>query len=96
LFSTTYNFRILLICNTEIPTPAHTLTHPTLLISSTGYFITVTINFPEQMRPLVPHLKVENVNGGHWLQLEKADEVNKILEEFMEEKRLVYDMSAQN
>ena len=47
------------------------------------------MNFPEQMRPLVPDLKVENVNGGHWLQLEKADEVNKILEEFMEEKRLV-------
>ncbi|KAE9371498.1 alpha/beta-hydrolase [Stipitochalara longipes BDJ] len=73
----------------KIPTSAHTLTHPTLLIASTGYFITVTINFPEQMRPLVPDLKVETVNGGHWLQLEKADEVNKILEEFMEEKRLV-------
>ena len=89
MFSITYNFRILLICNTEIPTFAHTLTHPTLLIASTGYFITVTVNFPEQMRPLVPDLKVEHVNGGHWLQLEKADEVNKILEEFMEEKRLV-------
>ncbi|KAJ5759973.1 hypothetical protein N7520_007129 [Penicillium odoratum] len=73
----------------KISTPAHTLTHPTLLIASTGYIITVTANFPEQMRPLVPDLKVENVNGGHWLQLEKADEVNKILEEFMEEKRLV-------
>jgi hypothetical protein len=60
-----------------------------LLIASTGYFITVTINFPEQMRPLVPDLKVVNVNGGHWLQLEKADEVNKTLEEFIEEKRLV-------
>lgn len=82
-----YRFRVLLlICNTEIPTSAHTLTHPTLLIASTGYVITVTINFPEQMRPLVPDLKVEHVTGGHWLQLEKADEVNKILEEFMEEK----------
>ena len=89
LFSITYNFSILLIYNTEIPTPAHTLTHPTLLIASTSYFITVTINFPEQMRPLVPDLKVKNVNGGHWLQLEKADEVNKILEEFIEEKRLI-------
>ncbi len=48
------------------------------------------------MRPLVLDLKVENVSGGHWLQLEKADEVNKILEEFMEEKRLIKDMSAQN
>jgi soluble epoxide hydrolase / lipid-phosphate phosphatase len=58
-----------------------------LLIASTN-FITVTVNFPEQMRPLVPDLKVENLDGGHWLQLEKADEVNKILEEFIEEKRL--------
>ncbi|KAK9426957.1 Alpha/Beta hydrolase protein [Lipomyces doorenjongii] len=73
----------------KIPTSARTLTHPTLLIASTGYFITVTINYPEQMRPLVPDLRVENVDGGHWLQLEKADEVNRILEEFMEEKRLV-------
>ncbi len=38
------------------------------------------------MRPLVPELKVEKVNGGHWLQLEKADEVNEILEKFEEEK----------
>ena len=82
-------FRILLIYNTEIPTPARSLTHPTLLIASTSYVITVTINYPELMRPLVPDLKVENVNGGHWLQLEKADEVNKILEEFIEEKRQV-------
>jgi hypothetical protein len=67
-----------------------------LLIASTGYIISVTINYPEQMRPLVLDLKVENVSGGHWLQLEKADEVNKILEEFMEEKRLIKDMSAQN
>lgn len=80
-----YNFRILLIHNPEIPTTAFTLTHPTLLIASTDYFITVTINFPEQMRPLVPDLRVENVNGGHWLHLEKADEVNKILEKFVKE-----------
>jgi soluble epoxide hydrolase/lipid-phosphate phosphatase len=57
-----------------------------LLIASTDYIITVAINYPEQMRPLVPDLKVENVKGGHWLHLEKPDEVNKILEEFLEEK----------
>ena len=39
------------------------------------------------MRPHVPDLKVEKVNGGHWLQLEKADEVNQILDKFVEEKR---------
>lgn len=60
-----------------------------MLIASTNYFITVTVNFPELMRPLVPDLKVETVNGGHWLQLEKTDEVNRILEGFIEEKRVV-------
>jgi soluble epoxide hydrolase / lipid-phosphate phosphatase len=61
------------------------LTHPTLLIASTGYFITVTIDFAKQMRPLVPDFKVETVNGGHWLQLERADEVNKVLGEFIDD-----------
>jgi pimeloyl-ACP methyl ester carboxylesterase len=89
LSSVAYYSDILLTCNIEIPTPAHTLTHPTLLISSTDYIITVTANFPELMRPFVPDFKVENVNGGHWLQLEKADEVNKILDNFMEEKRAI-------
>jgi soluble epoxide hydrolase / lipid-phosphate phosphatase len=88
LFSDTYTFHILLTPNPEIPTSAYTLTHPTLLIASTN-FITATVNFPEQMRPHVPDLKVEKVNGGHWLQLEKADEVNKILDKFVEEKRRV-------
>lgn len=73
----------------KIPASAHILTHPTLLIASTNYFITATVNFPEQMRPFVPDLKVETVNGGHWLQLEKPDEVNRILDGFMGEKHLV-------
>lgn len=86
LFSDTYTFHVLLTPNPEIPTSAHTLTHPTLLIASKN-FITATINFPEQMRSHVPDLRAEKVNGGHWLQLEKADEVNKILEKFVKEKR---------
>lgn len=69
-----------------IPKTAYTLNHPTLLVASTDYFITITVNFAAQMQPLVPDLKVETVKGGHWLQLEKADEVNKILGEFVEGK----------
>jgi len=78
-------FRIPLICKIEIPTSSRTLTHPTLLIASTGYIISVTINYPEQMKPFAPDLRVENVDGGHWLQLEKAKEVNTILEKFVED-----------
>ncbi|EWY83277.1 hypothetical protein FOYG_13115 [Fusarium oxysporum NRRL 32931] len=63
----------------KITTAAHVLTHPTLLIASTNV-ITATMNIPEQMLPFVPDLIVEQVAGGHWLQLEKPDEVNEILD----------------
>ncbi|KAK5048176.1 hypothetical protein LTR84_005846 [Exophiala bonariae] len=66
-----------------IPATHLKLMHPTLLIASTNYFITVTINFAEQMRLLVPNLRVETVTGGHWLQLERVDEVNTILNNFL-------------
>lgn len=66
----------------EIPTAAHVLTHPTLLIASTNV-ITATMKIPEQMLPFAPGLRVEQVAGGHWLQLEKPDEVNEILDSFV-------------
>jgi soluble epoxide hydrolase/lipid-phosphate phosphatase len=36
------------------------------------------------MKPLVPNLRVEDLDTGHWIMLEKPDEVNKILEDFIE------------
>ncbi|KAF5648010.1 epoxide hydrolase [Fusarium sp. NRRL 52700] len=66
----------------KIAAAAHTLTHPTLLIASTN-IITTAMNIPEQMRPFVPDLTVEKVAGGHWIQLEKPDEVNEILDKFV-------------
>ncbi|QKD60334.2 Alpha/Beta hydrolase protein [Fusarium oxysporum Fo47] len=66
----------------KITTAAHVLTHPTLLIASTNV-ITATMNIPEQMLPFVLDLIVEQVAGGHWLQLEKPDEVNEILDKFV-------------
>jgi len=41
------------------------------------------MNIPQQMHPFVPDLTVEQVTGGHWLQLEKPDEVNEILDTFV-------------
>ncbi|CCT74996.1 related to epoxide hydrolase [Fusarium fujikuroi IMI 58289] len=67
----------------KITTAAHILTHPTLLIASTNV-ITAAMNIPEQMCPFVPDLTVEQITGGHWLQLEKPDEVNEILDKFVE------------
>ncbi|KLO92340.1 hypothetical protein CEK26_002719 [Fusarium fujikuroi] len=66
----------------KITAAAHNLTHPTLLIASTNV-ITAAMNIPEQMRPFVPDLTVEQLTGGHWLQLEKPDEVNEILDKFV-------------
>jgi pimeloyl-ACP methyl ester carboxylesterase len=59
------------------------LKQPTLLISSAN-FITVSGDFASQMKPNVPDLTVENLDCGHWIQLEKADEANRILEKFFE------------
>ncbi|WZH49670.1 AB hydrolase-1 domain-containing protein [Fusarium acuminatum] len=66
----------------KIPTAAHVLTHPTILIASTNV-ITAAMNIPEQMLPFAPGLSVAQVAGGHWLQLEKPDEVNEILDRFV-------------
>lgn len=35
------------------------------------------------MQALIPDLTVKKVASGHWVQLEKADEINTILEEFV-------------
>jgi len=67
----------------EIPQENIALKQPTLLISSTS-FITVSGDFASQMKPNVPDLTVESLDCGHWIQLEKADEVNGILEKFFE------------
>jgi pimeloyl-ACP methyl ester carboxylesterase len=36
------------------------------------------------MQPFIPNLKVKKLPTGHWPQLEKADELNAILEEFIQ------------
>jgi pimeloyl-ACP methyl ester carboxylesterase len=38
--------------------------------------------FAESMKKFVAGLTWKEVDAGHWLQLEKSDEVNGILEEF--------------
>jgi hypothetical protein len=34
------------------------------------------------MKPVVPSLKVEQLDTGHWMMLEEPDETNRILKEF--------------
>jgi len=67
----------------EIPEANLTIQQPTLLF--TGHnFISASADFPKQMKPFVPNLRVENLDTGHWMTLEKPDEVNNVLKEFIE------------
>ena len=42
-------------------------------------------------RPFVKNLQVKQVDTGHWLQLEKPDEVNQILKDFFEGLKIAKD-----
>jgi len=35
------------------------------------------------MKPVVPNLTVENIDAGHWIQLEKPAVLNEILTKFL-------------
>lgn len=66
----------------EIPQEAVILKQPTLLITSTN-FISLVARFDEQMKPVVPDLTVEKIDAGHWIMIQKPDEVNGALEKFL-------------
>lgn len=56
---------------------------PTLLVTCGLDYIGVPALQEGGMRPWVKDLKVVELESGHWVQIEKADEVNEILENFI-------------
>jgi len=56
---------------------------PVLMISAARDPIAGGARAVEGMRAVVDNLKVETLPTGHWVQLEKADEVNRLLEDFV-------------
>ena len=58
---------------------------PTLLVTCTSDYVGVPAIQEQNTRPWFKYLQVKEVATGHWLQLEKPDEVNKILKDFIEE-----------
>jgi len=46
-------------------------------------FITATSDFPAQMKGSCEDLTVERLDAGHWIMMEKAGEVNELLEKFI-------------
>lgn len=69
---------------TLAPEQSH-IGQPTLLITAANDYIAIPAMQEQGMRPYVKNLKVESVETGHWLQLEKPDEVNQRLERFFTE-----------
>ena len=58
---------------------------PTLLVICTLDYVGVPVIQEQNTREWVPNLQVKELATGHWVQLEKPDEVNKILKDFIEE-----------
>ena len=58
---------------------------PTLLICADKDVIAIAAMQEQGMRPFVKDLKIEHVDSGHWVQLEKPEKVNRILATFLEE-----------
>lgn len=56
---------------------------PTLLIAG-KHWITATADFPAQMKGSVEDLRVEMLDAGHWIMLERPGEVNEVMEKFLQ------------
>jgi hypothetical protein len=54
------------------------------LLVAGGNFITKSADFPASMKPVFPHLQVNKTQAGHWIMLEVPEELNGMLETFIE------------
>ena len=69
---------------TAIPKSAYDNSAPVLLLTASKDPIGTpefAVNFT---RPHAPDLRVQEIDSGHFLMVEKADEVNKALSDFIE------------
>ncbi|PQE09807.1 Epoxide hydrolase protein [Rutstroemia sp. NJR-2017a BBW] len=67
----------------ELSPDAAMVKQSTLLIT-TDNIISAMADFPNQMKGMVQDLRVEKVKAGHWVMIERAEEVNEILRGFLE------------
>ncbi|KAM3086841.1 hypothetical protein ACMFMG_000963 [Clarireedia jacksonii] len=67
----------------ELPQEAAVVKQPTLMITSDN-IISSTADFAAQMKQNVPDLTVKKLSCGHWVMLEKKEETNELLREFIE------------
>lgn len=67
-----------------LPPERANIDRPTLFFANKQDYILVPALQEAQMTPLVKDLEVQELDCGHWTQLEKADEVNEILKGFID------------
>ena len=68
----------------SIPAERSLIEQPTLLVTCSKDPVGAPEMAEAGTRPLVKNLQVKQIDTGHWLQLEKPDEVNQILKTFFE------------
>lgn len=68
-----------------VPAERRRIEKPTLLVTCTDDYVAVPALQEGQMREFaVGGMEVKQVEAGHWVQLEKAEEVNAVLKDFFE------------
>ncbi|KAL8955097.1 MAG: hypothetical protein Q9183_006793, partial [Haloplaca sp. 2 TL-2023] len=68
----------------SVPEERQHIHKPSLLVLCKKDYIAVPQLMEESMRPFAKDMEVKTVDCGHWLVLEKTDEVNEILKDFLE------------
>ena len=68
----------------SIPEKRNSIEQPTLLLTCRDDPVGVPVLQEAGTKPFVRNLKIKQVDTGHWLQLERPDEVNNILIDFLE------------
>ncbi|KAL8729290.1 MAG: hypothetical protein Q9181_005051 [Wetmoreana brouardii] len=68
----------------NLPPERNQIPSPALLVTCAKDYVAVAAMQEEWTRPFARDLEVESLDCGHWVQLEKAREVNEILKKFFD------------
>ena len=68
-----------------LPPSAANLTRPTLLLTASNDPIGTPSSQEAATRPFAPDLQIQEIQSGHFMMLEQADEVNEAMRAFFEE-----------
>ena len=69
---------------TEIESNAYNIEVPTLFIGASKDFLIIEDANRAQIEKYAKNLRIESVNAGHYLHIERADEVNGLIENWLE------------